>query len=97
MIRQAVRKAVTKGSPLVLGPAVLDDFPTTALTEAATALSFQRAGLRVLSSSAQAGAAHAGGRGTRAVAQLGDGFNLYASRLIDDERAIMALSPEVRC
>ena len=94
LIRLAVRKAVTKGSLQVLGPAVLDDFPTTALTEAATALSFQRAGLRVLSTSAQAGAAHAGGRGTRAVAQLGDGFDLYASRLIDDERVIMALSPE---
>jgi hypothetical protein len=94
LIRSAVRKAMTKGSAVaILAPADLEDFPTTALTEAATALSFQRAGYKVLSASAQAGAAHASIRGTRAVAQLGDAFDLFASRLIDDGRVIVALSP----
>ena len=93
LIREAVRASAFQG--LVVPPkADLADFPTSALTEAATALGLQRAGLRLLSTSAQAGASHAGARGTRAVAQLGDGFDLYASRLIEDGMVRIALSPE---
>jgi hypothetical protein len=47
-----------------------------------------------LSTSAQTGASHAGARDTRAVAQLGDGFDLHASRLIKDGLVRIALSPE---
>ena len=97
LIRDAVRGSFR--GPLLplkfeLGKADLADFPTSALTEAATSMGLQRAGLRLLSLSAQAGASHAGARGTRAVAQLGDGFDLYASRLIEDGLVRIALSPE---
>ena len=104
IIRDAVRGSFR--GPLLplksdLRKADLADFPTSALTEAATAMGFHRAGLRLLSLSAQAGASHVGARGTRAVArgtravaQLGDGFDLYASRLIEDGMGRIALSPE---
>ncbi len=77
-----MRASACKGL-LVPPKADLADFPTSALTEAVAAMELQRAGLRLLlylSASAQAGASHAGARGTRAVVQvslLGDSF-LYA-------------------
>ncbi len=71
----------------------LDDFLPSALSEAATAMGYQRAGFRILQLSAQAGTAAAGPLGTFTAAQLGKALDLHASRAIASSAFSLAISP----